>query len=559
MQAADKMALNGGVKRIPKRSVVGSPVCVLSEDGMWRQGTVVGMRSNENRLIPIEKKFCVELAEGPVGSSSHYYRDTEMVGPGFLTTLPLNTRLRPGQEVYMTHSGREVRGTVEEHDEFEDCVSVLVEGVGTLYKRLEDVRLMESRKSARLVNSDTDFARLSDLNIAQQRKQLLKEGQSRRRLHSMSSFTDRKLEMERLEARRIRRGSEKGAKSGTRSIDMPLSRKRRTSESRSDMESGYGSSYGSSLLRSGDDVRECTAAMVLMNLSVSPSERWRQHSLHSSPSFYSDSSTPQTPKPSPSNSLSNLLSDGDEEPTKRQKASRVVFECTWRGCQHSDNNQESIERHVRGHLGRPEPAPGEDRDFEEEFYYTEVDMEVGELTPLEIMEADVILDTSTPDSVLQDEYPPCKQRCPSESIRILGPVRRQEDPTPTILAYSAPSHVTAWNYRHPAASAAISEHLDMAKPAQLYLLDQQQAGAGGRLYSGFPPNRKLVSIIPRPEAPAPAHQQQPFLFTAAAGGQQLAQRLASRSDRKCRKVYGIEQKDLWCTQCKWKKACARFA
>ena len=31
---------------------------------------------------------------------------------------------------------------------------------------------------------------------------------------------------------RVRRGSEKAAKSGTKSIDMPLSRKRRTSESR---------------------------------------------------------------------------------------------------------------------------------------------------------------------------------------------------------------------------------------------------------------------------------------------------------------------------------------
>ena len=24
-------------------------------------------------------------------------------------------------------------------------------------------------------------------------------------------------------------------------------------------------------------------------------------------------------------------------------------------------------------------------------------------------------------------------------------------------------------------------------------------------------------------------------------------------------VYGIDQKDLWCTQCKWKKACGRFS
>ena len=32
-----------------------------------------------------------------------------------------------------------------------------------------------------------------------------------------------------------------------------------------------------------------------------------------------------------------------------------------------------------------------------------------------------------------------------------------------------------------------------------------------------------------------------------------------RSDvKKCRKVYGIEKRDLWCTQCKWKKACTRF-
>lgn len=32
-----------------------------------------------------------------------------------------------------------------------------------------------------------------------------------------------------------------------------------------------------------------------------------------------------------------------------------------------------------------------------------------------------------------------------------------------------------------------------------------------------------------------------------------------RSDnKKCRKVYGMDQRDHWCTQCKWKKACTRF-
>ncbi|KAJ6219542.1 hypothetical protein RDWZM_005354 [Blomia tropicalis] len=28
--------------------------------------------------------------------------------------------------------------------------------------------------------------------------------------------------------------------------------------------------------------------------------------------------------------------------------------------------------------------------------------------------------------------------------------------------------------------------------------------------------------------------------------------------RKCRKVYGMDNREMWCTQCKWKKACSRF-
>ncbi|EDS35293.1 conserved hypothetical protein [Culex quinquefasciatus] len=29
-------------------------------------------------------------------------------------------------------------------------------------------------------------------------------------------------------------------------------------------------------------------------------------------------------------------------------------------------------------------------------------------------------------------------------------------------------------------------------------------------------------------------------------------------NKKCRKVYGMDHKEQWCTQCKWKKACSRF-
>ena len=38
----------------------------------------------------------------------------------------------------------------------------------------------------------------------------------------------------------------------------------------------------------------------------------------------------------------------------------------------------------------------------------------------------------------------------------------------------------------------------------------------------------------------------------------LACRKARGEAKKCRKVYGIEHRDQWCTACRWKKACQRF-
>uniref|UniRef100_A0A3P9NUQ6 Uncharacterized protein n=1 Tax=Poecilia reticulata TaxID=8081 RepID=A0A3P9NUQ6_POERE len=50
--------------------------------------------------------------------------------------------------------------------------------------------------------------------------------------------------------------------------------------------------------------------------------------------------------------------------------------------------------------------------------------------------------------------------------------------------------------------------------------------------------------------------------SAASGGALTAVCLIFRRIRseakKCRKVYGIEHRELWCTACRWKKACQRF-
>merc|ERR1719209_963141 len=116
----------------------------------------------------------------------------------------------------------------------QDSVEVDAKDFGIIYKKLEDIRLMESRKSARLIHSDTDFSLLADFNIVEQRR-LLTEVPSRRRLHSMSDFHDRKRqknEQERRETKRRQRSERSSNKSC--SIDVPTltsqSRKRRTSE-----------------------------------------------------------------------------------------------------------------------------------------------------------------------------------------------------------------------------------------------------------------------------------------------------------------------------------------
>lgn len=46
-----------------------------------------------------------------------------------------------------------------------------MQGALELVKRLEEVRLLESRKSARLMDQDTDFARLADMAGGERKRQ----------------------------------------------------------------------------------------------------------------------------------------------------------------------------------------------------------------------------------------------------------------------------------------------------------------------------------------------------------------------------------------------------
>ena len=54
------------------------------------------------------------------------HSEGRILGPGFLSSLPADTALRPGgrQLVYITHNGREVEGEVVDHDT--EQVSVII-------------------------------------------------------------------------------------------------------------------------------------------------------------------------------------------------------------------------------------------------------------------------------------------------------------------------------------------------------------------------------------------------------------------------------------------------
>uniref|UniRef100_T1K0B3 C2H2-type domain-containing protein n=1 Tax=Tetranychus urticae TaxID=32264 RepID=T1K0B3_TETUR len=63
--------------------------------------------------------------------------------------------------------------------------------------------------------------------------------------------------------------------------------------------------------------------------------------------------------------------------TSVEKARRIVFKCTWRGCGLRCDLVEDIEKHVRiVHLGRSEATGEDDNDHEEEFYYAEIEEEM---------------------------------------------------------------------------------------------------------------------------------------------------------------------------------------
>jgi hypothetical protein len=157
-----------GSRRLAKRSIIGTRVCAPWNDGRYYPGVISTTQTWPNG----EEVFTVTFDDG----YSKTLQDRDLIGPGFQTIQ--HAKLKSGQRVFITYNGREVSGKVEDHDTSEDNVFIRIESGSEdieIDRKLEEVRLLPSRKSSRLQKQDTDYSRLADMPTSEAKKRTVSQ------------------------------------------------------------------------------------------------------------------------------------------------------------------------------------------------------------------------------------------------------------------------------------------------------------------------------------------------------------------------------------------------
>jgi len=232
----------------------------------------------------------------------------------------------------------------------------------------------------------------------------------------------------------------------------------------------------------------------------------------------------------------------------------------------------------------PRKDDDEISDHEEEFYYTEVEEDVEE----DMLVADHQNEESTQLAKLASAWHPSRPATADG--------QQQQPTTMAAYLYSHPATVTTNGFSatsHPgwmASSPPTLSHMDMARPPhedpeyQRALVMQMKAArpiaiparvrsiswSSGYGYgsnqlkqakvtgSGSPGSKTSSGAAGATNALVAVGGVSPVAPTSGFSVKSSPVRRPRGEAKKCRKVYGMEHREQWCTQCKWKKACTRF-
>ncbi|NWV08000.1 ZN395 protein, partial [Ptilonorhynchus violaceus] len=331
------------------------------------------------------------------------------------------------------------------------------------------------------------------------------------------------------------------------------------------------------------EMDEMVAAMVLTSLSCSPvvqsppagdsglppsrADPWKESgdvsdSGSSTTSGHwsggSDVSAPSPPHPagSPKYSGEALSSpraddgfDADPEPflldepapRKRKNSVRVMYKCLWPSCGKVLRSIVGIKRHVRTqHLG--DGADSEQRKREEDFYYTEV--QAKEEAAPEAPAASSPIPRSAPGSA--------PSSAPVVIQPALEPLLLERPLLEPALSQSAPG-----SFWHIQADHAYQALPSIQIPVSPHIFTSISWAAATSTLPSLSPVRSRSLSFSEPRAPAPPLLKS-HLLVASPPRAPVGSRKVRGEAKKCRKVYGIEHREQWCTACRWKKACQRF-
>ena len=156
-----------GAKRLAKRSILGTRVSALwQQDGRYYPGAIRALVREET---PFSSALYKVIFDNGIETT---VSNKDIVGPCF--QCGPSGRLKHGQKVFVTLNGREVCGFVEHHDKRSDEVIIgLKQGNNdefTIHRKVDDIRFMESRKSARLVDQATDYSKLADVQLTESKR-----------------------------------------------------------------------------------------------------------------------------------------------------------------------------------------------------------------------------------------------------------------------------------------------------------------------------------------------------------------------------------------------------